>query len=72
MGGFIFQILAIHYPDRLISMTSISYSTNSPDIPMPPEETWEIYLSNKPQNDFEKDLDGFLKALPSGGLHPSL
>ena len=61
MGGFIVQMLAIHSPDRLISMTSISSSTNSPDIPMPPEKTWEIYLSNKPQNDFDKDLDGFLK-----------
>jgi len=61
MGGFIVQILAIHHPGRLISMTSISSSTNSPDIPMPPEKTWEIYLSNKPQNDYEKDLDGFLK-----------
>jgi pimeloyl-ACP methyl ester carboxylesterase len=61
MGGFIVQLLGIHYPGRLISMTSISSSTNSPDIPMPPEKTWEIYLSNKPQNNFEKDLAGFLK-----------
>jgi pimeloyl-ACP methyl ester carboxylesterase len=41
-------------------MTSISSSTNSPLVPMPPEKTWEIYLSNKPQNNFEKDLDGFM------------
>ncbi len=61
MGGFFVQLLAIHYPNRIISMTSISSSTNSPDVPMPPEKTWEIYLSNKPQGDFETDLDGFLK-----------
>ena len=61
MGGFIVQLLGIHYPDRIISMTSISSSTNSPTVPMPPEKTWEIYLSNKPQGNFETDLNGFLK-----------
>jgi len=61
MGGFIVQLLVIHYPDRIISMTSISSSTNSPTVPMPPEKTWEIYLSNKPQGNFETDLNGFLK-----------
>jgi pimeloyl-ACP methyl ester carboxylesterase len=61
MGGFIVQLLGIHYPHRIISMTSISSSTNSPTVPMPPDKTWEIYLSNKPQGNFEADLDGFLK-----------
>jgi pimeloyl-ACP methyl ester carboxylesterase len=42
-------------------MTSISSSTNSPTVPLPSEKTWEVYLSNKPQNDFDKDLNGFLK-----------
>lgn len=61
MGGFIVQLLGIHYPKRIISMTSISSSTNSPTVPMPPEKTWEIYLANKPQNNLETDLNGFLK-----------
>ncbi len=61
MGGFIVQLLAIHFPDRVISMTSISSSTSSPSVPLPPSKTWEIYLSNKPQGDFENDLEGFLK-----------
>jgi pimeloyl-ACP methyl ester carboxylesterase len=61
MGGFIVQLLGIYYPDRIISITSISSSTNSPTIPLPPEKTWEIFLSNKPQGDFETDLNGFLK-----------
>jgi len=61
MGGFIVQLLGIHYPNRIISMTSVSSSTNSPKVPMPPEKTWEIYLSNNPQGDFDTDLDGFLK-----------
>lgn len=60
MGGFIVQLLGIHYPERVISMTSISSSTHSPTVPMPPEKTWEIFLANQPQNDYEKDVDGFL------------
>ncbi|MDX8340037.1 alpha/beta hydrolase [Draconibacterium sp. IB214405] len=60
MGGFIVQLLAIHYPERVLSMTSISSSTNSPTVPLPPDKTWEIYLANKPTGDFETDLDGFL------------
>jgi pimeloyl-ACP methyl ester carboxylesterase len=61
MGGFIVQLLGIHDPDRIISMISISSSTNSPTIPMPPEKTWEIFLSNQPVGHFETDLEGFLK-----------
>ncbi|MCG8475112.1 MAG: alpha/beta fold hydrolase [Cytophagales bacterium] len=61
MGGFIVQLLGIHYPNRINSLTSISSSTNSPDVPVPPEKTWEIYLANKPQNNLETDLYGFLK-----------
>lgn len=61
MGGFIVQLLGIHYPDRIISMTSISSSTNSQTVPMPPEKTWEIYLSSTPQNNFNEDLAGFLR-----------
>jgi pimeloyl-ACP methyl ester carboxylesterase len=60
MGGFIVQLLAIHYPERLISLTSISSSTNSPDIPPPPEETWKIFMKNSPTGDIKNDLQGFL------------
>ena len=61
MGGFIVQLLGIHYPERVISMTSISSCTNSPTVPIPPERTWELYLGIKPKNDYDKDLNGFLK-----------
>ena len=61
MGGFIVQLLGIHNPERIITMTSISSSTNSPTVPLPPEKTWEIYLANKPENNFQTDLPGFLK-----------
>jgi len=61
MGGFIAQLLAIHYPDRVISMVSASSSTNAESVPPPPPKTWEIFMENNPTNNFENDLDGFLK-----------
>lgn len=61
MGGFIAQLLAIYYPDRVKTITSISSSTSSPDVPSPPDKTWEIFMENNPSGDFEKDLEGFLK-----------
>ena len=60
MGGFIAQLLVINYPERVISITSASSSTNSPKVPLPPEKTWKLFMENKPQNDFEKDLPGFM------------
>lgn len=61
MGGFIAQLMAIHYPERMITMTSASSSTNSPDVPPPPAKTWEIFMENSPTNNFENDLEGFMK-----------
>ena len=60
MGGFIAQLLAIHYPERVISFASISSSTNSPDIPQPPDRTWQIFMENNPNGNIEEDLEGFL------------
>ena len=60
MGGFIVQLLAIHHPERLISLSSLSSSSSSPLVPLPPDETWLMFMQNTPQNDFENDLDGFL------------
>jgi len=60
MGGFIVQLLGIHYPERILSMASLSSFTNSPTVPSPPEKTWEVYLSHQPKNDYENDLYGFL------------
>jgi len=60
MGGFIAQLLTIHYPERIITLTSISSSTNSPDVPPPPEETWQMFMENNPTGEFDNDLHGFL------------
>jgi len=61
MGGFIAQLMSIHYPERVHSITSASSSTNSPQVPPPPERTWEIFMNNEPKNNLEQDLEGFLK-----------
>jgi len=60
MGGFIAQLLSIHYPERIRTFISISSSTNSPRVPPPPARTWVIFMENKPTGHFEKDLEGFL------------
>ena len=61
MGGFIAQLLAIHYPERIISCTSVSSSTSSPDIPPPPEKTWKVFMKNNPTGHIEKDMKGFME-----------
>jgi len=61
MGGFIAQLLAIHYPEKVLSMISASSTTNTKNVPPPPPKTWEIFMENNPTNDFENDLTGFMK-----------
>lgn len=61
MGGFIVQLMAIHFPDRILSLTTASSSSNSPDVPLPPAKTWEIFMQNSPKNNFQNDLEGFLQ-----------
>jgi len=60
MGGFISQLLSIHFPERVRTITSVSSSTNSPLVPPPPTRTWDIFMGNQPTGHFEQDLEGFL------------
>ena len=48
MGGAIAQELAIHYPDRLRTMTSIMSSTGEPDLPPPTPEALKVILTPAP------------------------
>lgn len=59
MGGFIAQLAAIHHPERVLSLTSLSSHTASPDVPPPAERTWEVMLANQPCGDVERDLAGY-------------
>ncbi len=44
MGGMIAQILAIHLPDRVRSLTSIMSSTGDPGLPPPEPEAISLFL----------------------------
>jgi pimeloyl-ACP methyl ester carboxylesterase len=67
MGGMITQILAMGYPDRVLSATIIASFTlnllsemNSKEKQIF-EKTWKIVSENKPTKNFEEDLPGYMK-----------
>jgi pimeloyl-ACP methyl ester carboxylesterase len=45
MGGMIAQTMAIHYPDRVRTLTSIMSSTGNPDLPQPTSEAMSVLLA---------------------------
>lgn len=61
MGGTIAQLLAINYPDRLLSFTSISVATAG-QIVTPSKEVMDVLLENKPTQVYEESLEGFMKS----------
>jgi pimeloyl-ACP methyl ester carboxylesterase len=49
MGGMIAQSLAIHYPLRVLSLTSIYSTTGNPHLPQPKPEIMGLLLTPPPQ-----------------------
>jgi pimeloyl-ACP methyl ester carboxylesterase len=49
MGGMIAQSLAIHYPQRVLSLTSIYSTTGNPHLPQPKPEVMGLLLTPPPQ-----------------------
>ncbi|MGD9397452.1 MAG: alpha/beta hydrolase [Candidatus Thorarchaeota archaeon] len=45
MGGMIAQTMAIHYPERVRTLTSIMSSTGNPDLPQPKPEAMAVLLA---------------------------
>jgi pimeloyl-ACP methyl ester carboxylesterase len=45
MGGMIAQSMAIHYPERVRTLTSIMSSTGNPDLPQPKPEAMNVLLA---------------------------
>jgi len=45
MGGMIAQTMAIHYPDRVRTLTSIMSSTGNPNLPQPTPEAMTVLLA---------------------------
>jgi len=48
MGGMIAQTLALHHPQRLLSLTSIYSTTGNPDLPQPQPAAMEALLTPQP------------------------
>jgi pimeloyl-ACP methyl ester carboxylesterase len=49
MGGMIAQTVAIRYPRRVLSLTSIYSTTGNPDLPQPKPEVMGLLLTPPPQ-----------------------
>ncbi len=56
MGGMIVQLMAIHHPDRLLSMTSIMSTTGNPRLPRPKPEAMNALLDRAPANATLEDV----------------
>ena len=56
MGGMIAQALAIHHPDRVLSLTSIMSTTGNPEVGQPRPEAIPALISPAPD-----DRDGFIE-----------
>ncbi|MFZ0728422.1 MAG: alpha/beta hydrolase [Desulfobacterales bacterium] len=57
MGGMIGQIMAVTFPERLLTLTSIMSSTGSPLLPPPKPEALAILAAP-----FPTDRDGYIKS----------
>ncbi len=50
MGGMIAQTIAINYPERIRTLTSIMSSTNHPDLPQPEPDAISILITPPPSD----------------------
>ena len=72
MGAMIGQEMAVHWPARLLTLTSIMSTTGAPDLPPPTPEALEVLV--KP---FPTDRKGYIAAfiaayrVLSGPVHPT-
>ncbi|HXT05522.1 MAG TPA: alpha/beta hydrolase [Roseiarcus sp.] len=48
MGGMIAQLVAIHYPERVLTLTSIMATTGEPGLPPPKPEVWAAMIAAPP------------------------
>ncbi|MFX1534274.1 MAG: alpha/beta fold hydrolase [Promethearchaeota archaeon] len=57
MGGMIAQTIAIHYPERVRTLTSIMSSTGSPEFLIPPDPEAIALLTTPPPVDREENIE---------------
>lgn len=55
MGGMIAQTMAVHYPERVKTLTSLSSTTGHPGLPQATPEAWEMLTKPAPM-----DREGFI------------
>lgn len=72
MGAMIGQEMAIHWPQRMLTLTSIMSTTGDPALPPPKPEALEILMKPFPA-DREGYIDAFVAAFGtlSGTAHPT-
>lgn len=56
LGGMIVQNIAIRYPSRVLSLTSIMSSTSDPDLPPPKPEALQVLIAPSP-----KEREAYIK-----------
>ncbi|MFW9777759.1 MAG: alpha/beta fold hydrolase [Candidatus Heimdallarchaeota archaeon] len=56
MGGMIAQMIAIHFPNRVRTLTSIMSTTGNPELPQPEPEVFGILVNKPPDN-----RDGYIE-----------
>ncbi|MFX1255254.1 MAG: alpha/beta fold hydrolase [Promethearchaeota archaeon] len=57
MGGMIAQTIAIHYPERVRTLTSIMSATGSPEFLLPPDPEAIAILTTPPPVDREENIE---------------
>jgi pimeloyl-ACP methyl ester carboxylesterase len=62
MGAMIGQMLAIHYPDRVKTLTSIMSSTSDPKLPPPKPDVLSVLLEPEP-SDKERYVDHCVRVM---------
>ncbi|MHA2304452.1 MAG: alpha/beta fold hydrolase [Candidatus Hodarchaeales archaeon] len=71
MGGMIAQTVAIHFPERVKTLTSIMSSTGNPELPQPEPEAMAILVTPPPASR-EENIENSLKTwnLLNGSVYP--
>lgn len=62
MGGMIAQLVAAHYPERTLSLTSIMSTTGNPSLPSATPEAMQVLMSRPQGGDLDALIDFGVKA----------
>ena len=71
MGGMIAQTIAIHFPERVRTLTSIMSSTGNPELPQPEQEALAILVTPPPASR-EENIEDSLRTWQflNGSVYP--